>query len=169
MVAPRKNRMAECHPDRPHAGRGLCDPCYGRLKRDKNFVPVGRTLSRIACGHAGRKVVGHGKCGACYAKHLRATDPKYGKAVRASEELFRRYGITAAQRDAMIVEQGGSCRLCRKPFVAGGRKPHVDHCHETGAIRGILCFSCNKALGMFGDSIAGLMRAVEYLRLEPMT
>jgi len=55
--------------------------------------------------------------------------------------------------------------LCRKPFDA----PHlvyVDHCHKTGAVRGLLCPSCNSVLGMFNDDTALFARAIDYLEMS---
>ena len=58
-----------------------------------------------------------------------------------------------------------SCDLCGK---TGGppRRYHVDHCHETGRIRGVLCAGCNTGLGKLGDNREGLLRALDYLE-EP--
>ena len=52
------------------------------------------------------------------------------------------------------------CQICQREL---GDKPHVDHDHETGAVRGILCFNCNGGLGQFGDDIDRLEQAIEYL------
>lgn len=73
----------------------------------------------------------------------------------------RRYGISAEDFDRLFVEQGGVCAVCRiKPPV------DVDHCHSTGAVRGLLCRGCNVGLGQLGDSVEGLQRAIDYLRKE---
>lgn len=78
--------------------------------------------------------------------------------------LLRRYGITAAQADEMLEAQGGLCAICRtKPA------DHVDHCHLTGDVRGLLCFTCNAGLGNFGDSEQLLRLAADYLRGHQMT
>src|ERR1039457_4157337 len=61
------------------------------------------------------------------------------------QRLVKEYGITVAQYDAMLVRQGGSCAICRKPPT--GRRLAVDHAHdETKRVRGLLCFPCNKFL-----------------------
>jgi hypothetical protein len=71
---------------------------------------------------------------------------------------MRRYGIGAAEVDAMIEAQGGLCAICRE------RKPeHVDHDHETGKNRGITCSCCNQGLGNFRDRIDLLELAADYL------
>lgn len=73
--------------------------------------------------------------------------------------LKREYGITQEEYEEMVQEQSGLCACCgkEKPLI-------VDHDHQTGAIRGLLCKICNVAIGNLGDSLQGLQRAVDYLR-----
>lgn len=161
MGKPMPKRRADCHPDRPHRARGMCNACYQSFKLTPEFDRRGRVRTINTCGHLDRRHVGHGKCPACYARHLRETDPKYCKESRKDEEMRRRYGIGTTERDRIIHEQGGECAICRRRFDEK-RKPHIDHCHEDGYIRGVLCFTCNKALGMFGDNEAGIERVLDY-------
>lgn len=72
--------------------------------------------------------------------------------------LMRRYGLSEVEVEAMIRRQGGFCAACR-------RKPaeHVDHDHETGAVRAVLCFTCNVALGNIRDDADLLYMLSEYL------
>ncbi|WUN04179.1 endonuclease VII domain-containing protein [Streptomyces virginiae] len=84
------------------------------------------------------------------------------KACRAIEgragHLKRAYGITEAERERMIASQGGTCCICETaPAV------HVDHCHKTGRVRGVLCFNCNTAIGLLGESPGTIERAIAYL------
>lgn len=71
-------------------------------------------------------------------------------AKRSYPELSRKhwlrkaYGLTPEQYDDMLRAQGGVCAICKKP--PKGNRLHVDHCHETGRIRGLLCVSCNSKL-----------------------
>jgi hypothetical protein len=82
---------------------------------------------------------------------------KYGST--RTYHLKQRYGMTADDVDAMIEAQGGTCAACRI------KEPrHVDHDHHTGAVRGILCFTCNVALGNAKDEVATLRGLVAYLR-----
>jgi len=74
--------------------------------------------------------------------------------------LVRRYGVTAAQIDEMVDVQPGLCLICLNDL---GDRPHVDHDHETGEVRGILCFNCNGGLGQFQDEPFLLKRAAGYL------
>jgi hypothetical protein len=72
--------------------------------------------------------------------------------------LMHRYGIGADDFDRLVAEQGGVCAICGKPDPE-----HVDHSHDTGEVRGILCFNCNGGLGQFRDSIDTLRSAATYL------
>ncbi|MFC9606544.1 endonuclease VII domain-containing protein [Streptomyces niveus] len=81
------------------------------------------------------------------------------RATRNQKSYFKRkYGITMAQRDEMISSQMGICVICLSAPAA-----HVDHCHETGRVRGVLCFNCNSAIGKLGDDPDTLRRATAYL------
>ena len=75
--------------------------------------------------------------------------------------LTRRYGITAAEADAMLEAQGGVCAICRAAPAA-----HVDHDHATGAVRALLCFNCNGGLGQFKDDPTLLHAAAYYVEFH---
>lgn len=85
------------------------------------------------------------------------------------KHLRRKYGINSAQYDALLESQGGVCALCRKDesvvrrAKSGRESLAVDHCHETGRVRGLLCFKCNTALGVFNDDPERLRAAIAYL------
>lgn len=65
---------------------------------------------------------------------------------------------------ALLAEQDGTCALCERTTAdKTGRPLHVDHDHETGAIRGLLCSDHNTGLGKLGDNAAGLQAALDYL------
>jgi coenzyme F420-reducing hydrogenase beta subunit len=72
--------------------------------------------------------------------------------------LKSKYGIDIKQYQTMLNAQSGSCALCEKSDDLC-----VDHCHETGKVRGLLCRQCNSAIGKLGDNAAGLQRALSYL------
>lgn len=153
---------ATCHPDRPARGRGLCSACYQRLRASPAFVPLGRPARVNTCGHHDQPHYGKGMCTACRTRDWRAKNPERDQQMRRLTRT-RRYGITPEIFDSILTDQNRKCALCCKALT----KPkdiHIDHCHETGAVRGILCFKCNRALGMFGDNEAGLVRALAYVR-----
>ena len=81
--------------------------------------------------------------------------------------LKRNYGITLEDYNRMFEEQGGKCAICSAEDTGGKHKDaafHVDHCHDTGKVRGLLCNQCNLALGKFKDSKKLLQKALDYLK-----
>jgi Recombination endonuclease VII len=75
---------------------------------------------------------------------------------------MRRYGITPEEYDQLAEEQAGGCAICGEPCKTR-RVLSVDHDHTTGAVRGLLCDSHNKAIGLFCDDPTLLMAAAAYL------
>lgn len=69
--------------------------------------------------------------------------------------------VTEADYQALLVKQGGACALCGRSYPK--RRLSIDHDHETGRIRGLLCVTCNSAIAALGDDRAGLERALAYL------
>jgi hypothetical protein len=85
----------------------------------------------------------------------RALDPDYRDGERA-----RRYGLSLAEYRALQAQQGHACAICRKVT----RVLCIDHCHVTGRVRGLLCRSCNSALGLYADDPRLLRAALAYLQ-----
>ena len=77
-------------------------------------------------------------------------------------KLKSKYGMTLEEFDEMLAAQDGVCAVCGDP-PRGGKRLHVDHDHSTGAVRGLLHGSCNRALGLLGDSAAAAFGAGRYL------
>lgn len=85
---------------------------------------------------------------------------------KAARRRLRIHGITNRQYLNMLDAQGGTCALCHggpKGFSTGRFGLVVDHCHETGQVRGLLCADCNTALGRFGDDADRLRAAADYI------
>ena len=95
------------------------------------------------------------------SQRRRRQDPAVKRRQRAGY-LRRKFGISVEQYDEMLAAQGGVCALCGRPPTEG-ISLHVDHEHETGAIRKLLCFRCNNALGDLGDDPDLLRAAARYL------
>ena len=81
---------------------------------------------------------------------------------RKDHWMVWRYGITRAEYDLRCEEQGGKCAICFRVE----KKLCVDHCHNSKVVRGMLCGSCNSAIGLFGENEVVLQRAIEYLRFH---
>lgn len=82
---------------------------------------------------------------------------------RWEHHLRKKYGITLEQYELMLAEQQGCCAICRLPMELAPRRLHVDHNHETGVARGILCYLCNTGLGVFKDNAVRLRAAADYI------
>jgi len=72
--------------------------------------------------------------------------------------LRRKYGLSYLEVTRMKQEQNGLCAIC---LVSPAT--HIDHCHETGKIRGMLCNNCNAGLGFLKDNVSNLQNAINYL------
>lgn len=154
--------MATCHPDRPHRSRGLCNACYLRLRDGDAFQVIGRIPKSNECAHPERKHYSNGRCKQCFTIWWRLTNPETDHKHRFTTRL-NRYGLSEQRFREILHSQNSCCALCEKPLLAR-KQMNIDHCHETGVVRGILCFTCNKALGMLGDSEAAIQRALDYIR-----
>ncbi len=84
------------------------------------------------------------------------------KTYGRKHDLKKNYGITIEQYDEMLEAQSGVCAICQNQ-CSTGRRLAVDHCHEIGEIRGLLCSNCNQGIGKFKDSIKLLEAAIKYL------
>lgn len=97
----------------------------------------------------------HGYCKLCYnARPRKRVRPE----SRTEQNFQARYGITVQERDAMLDQQGGICPICEESPA----RPVIDHCHETGAVRGILCHGCNIKLAAV-ENRTFLSSALAYL------
>ena len=168
-------RAAACHPDQPQAAKGLCARCYAR-ERARHRGPAGCHPERpvaakglctvcyqksrpATCGHPQRTAYRGGKCRVCAGRGWPKSTPRSPEANRT--RTLAVYGLTIAEYDAILEAQGGGCAICgRSP---GRKRLPVDHNHETGEIRGLLCLACNRAVGLLGDDPDLARRAAEYL------
>lgn len=93
-------------------------------------------------------------------KRWRVKNKKHVAEYMRRASRRRRYGLSDEIFQELLKIQGGKCAICRDEFT---RTPSVDHDHDTGRIRGLLCSPCNTGLGLFKESYARLVSAVEYL------
>lgn len=101
-----------------------------------------------------------------WARIDRAENPdKYRDAY-----LKKKYGISLEDYLRMEGEQAGKCAICGNPETGKDHRTKevrnlaVDHCHETGKVRGLLCSKCNTAIGKFNDDINIIEKAIDYLK-----
>jgi hypothetical protein len=103
------------------------------------------------------------------AERYRARQQAYrdaGHRDYRAEHLRWAFGLTHEEFDALSAVQRGVCAICGRAPKAG-KHLHVDHDHDTGAVRGLLCFSCNVGVGNFGNDVDRLERTVDYLGQRP--
>lgn len=100
-----------------------------------------------------------------YAEKLEWLKTEEGREYQLNARMKSMYGMTLAEYREKLEGQGGLCKLCKKPAEENTHgRLYVDHCHVTGAYRGLLCNKCNRGLGQFNDDLEVLLRAVEYLK-----
>ena len=133
--------------DHPYAGGRECTECG--IFKDASQYSVERD-KRVATGVAMRS-----KCKPC------------NEAIKYKSFIKRTYGITFDDYEKMFDAQGGCCKIC-KSRISSSRTTRlfVDHCHDTGNVRGLLCSSCNHGLGLFKDRQTLLKRAITYLESD---
>ena len=106
------------------------------------------------------------ECKDCTIKRTIKYNKENSATVR-SQFLKRKYGMTFEEFDAMLSDQNNACAICgtKEPSKNRGRDKrfHVDHDHQTGKVRGLLCKSCNIALGEVKENIHTLKSMIEYL------
>lgn len=93
------------------------------------------------------------------------------KDVRSRQYFWsikHRYNLTKDQYNAMLLEQSGKCAICDTIPKLNRKgentvKMHVDHCHKTGKVRGLLCGKCNSAIGLFEDDTNRMKNAIMYI------
>jgi Recombination endonuclease VII len=81
---------------------------------------------------------------------------------RRKRILKSRYGITPEEFEIMLVKQNNTCAICEQSYHL---TMHIDHCHTTKKIRGLLCNNCNRGLGHFKDNSVLLKNAINYLEI----
>lgn len=149
MLSRRKTRIIALHPEEfykdvlQNGVRKMCSMCKRELPL-KDFTRVKSLKSGF-----------DSRCRKCN-KHLRT------KEKTKDIHLKRNYGITLEQYDALLKRQRGKCAIC-KNTCSSGRALAVDHCHQGGHVRGLLCTACNRALGLLKDDTTIVERALDYL------
>ena len=86
--------------------------------------------------------------------------------VERARHLKKKYNITISQYDLMLESQSGRCAICHSETPGGRGCFHVDHDHDTGRVRGLLCSRCNQGIGLFLDSETIVLSALYYLKLH---
>jgi hypothetical protein len=149
-----------------HDGRryrsGACVQCSkdncARQRKDPNYNERKRVYLKTYLTLPGKREADRVR-----GERWRKTE-KAKRTMRA-KYLLRMFGITIEQFDLMVAAQENRCAICRKPaHEERYGLLCIDHDHDTGAVRQLICDACNLGLGRFNDDPSTLEKAAEYLR-----
>lgn len=102
-----------------------------------------------------------GICKICKAEWMRKD--RISNPNRYKNHDLKQYGINLEFYKYLLDKQGGVCAICGKSERYKNKNLHVDHCHETNRVRGLLCSDCNTGLGKFFDNERFLLKASRYI------
>jgi len=101
-----------------------------------------------------------------YMREYRKENPEKFRLI----DVKKKFGLSSEEYSQLLFESNGVCAICHKPELKIDYRTgkvlnlSVDHNHDTGKVRGMLCMDCNRALGMFQDSPELLINAISYLQ-----
>lgn len=98
-------------------------------------------------------------CNTAEKRKWREENPERHKNTK----YVKQYGITLGDAKKILAKQENKCAICDKELIAGSAT-HLDHCHNTGKVRGFLCQKCNHGIGLFNDLPELLIKAAKYLK-----
>ena len=130
----------------------ICKACNLEANSEKEL----KKFVLSPCSKHGRRTL----CIECYKEQNR----KRSRSDYGLKAITKRYGITVSDYNEMFKQQDGCCEICGKHQIHEVTRLHIDHCHLTGKVRGLLCGNCNHLLGKAQDSISILKNAIEYLQ-----
>jgi len=139
-----------------YSGRRKCKSCHS--KRMKEYR---RSINYNKVYYEQNKNKEKNRCLENYYKNKDNPDKKL---KWRENQLKVKYNITLEEWNKMYKDQNYSCAICKSDELVGSGVLHVDHCHVTGSIRGLLCHHCNVALGSFKDNVNILNNAIKYLK-----
>lgn len=148
-----------------------CTRSQARIAGEKWYMPLKPCKK---AGHHTLRRTNDGCCVDCLnvRKEKFRNDPKNKSKIKTYQDSYNKehqlrlrtanYGITPEIYKKLLHDQWGLCAIC-KDRLQEGQFTHIDHCHDTGKIRGLLCIKCNTALGKFKDDTKLLKAAIAYL------
>ncbi len=147
----------------------LCSECYSNSTRKLTYTKVGRprefTNTICLTNDCNTAAWCKGYCKPCYST---VKSREYRKKYPHLPKVYnlKQLGVTVEQYEILFDRQQGLCGICRKEPPMD-RALAVDHCHVSLFVRGLLCMTCNTALGKFHDDPAILLRAVDWVTKPP--
>lgn len=136
----------------------MCRACYDRHLREANPAYADRQQRKYEVWLAGN----YEHVAEYQNNYQQRDDVRLRSRKRAREAVLASFGLTWEDESRMLEQQGGVCGIC------GGQPAResfdIDHDHQTGKVRGLLCGKCNKGLGLLGDNEHMVKQALRYLR-----
>lgn len=162
----------KCGATERYASSGACAPCHRAAQAAWNAANPERkrmiSTAHYAANREQIKVRGAARRAANPEKNRaraaawRIANPERDRSTKRANMLARNYHITPGEWEQMFWIQGRKCKVCRCDEPSGYGW-HVDHVHESGLIRGILCSSCNMGLGIAKDDPQLLRKMADYV------
>lgn len=159
---------------------------YGKGDRQRPYRPSHLASKEKFCPHCKRVrpaseygVRGGGRflksyCNNCEAEVTRRRNKeqrlKHAARIKAAQNrwgLYVQHSMSVADYESLLAAQGGVCGICKSTSPGKRKRFSVDHDHATNAIRGLLCDTCNRGIGMLKESKEVLLSAVAYLEKPP--
>jgi hypothetical protein len=141
------------HPETRAKAKGLCNACYVKKRYEADPVYRAKRIETAKAWHAANPE----RSAAMFKKSKSKACP-----IKKRDYLLRKkYGITFQDFVDILAEQNGACALCFKA-PNPDKQLHVDHCHDTGCVRGLLCHQCNWYLGKVDKDPSLLDRMKNY-------
>lgn len=172
----RKRELTVCLFDgcgRPRRTAGLCAAHYLQQFHGQDLRPLRPHIDTTARDELGRK-----QCSTCFEwkpldgfrpnKRIKGGYHSFCRACDHKKRIKKSYGITESEYQELFATRVAVCAICGG-VNRDGRSLFVDHDHDSGAVRGLLCNLCNRGLGNFRDSIDLLETAIQYLKGGGMT
>ena len=104
-------------------------------------------------------------CRPCATSRRQMSPFKYNPKAERTAQIKYKYGLTLECFEALWTSQDGKCAICDQALSTTEKRGHaIDHNHETGKVRGLLCSGCNTGLGLMQDSESVLSSAIKYLK-----
>lgn len=156
-------KKALCHPERRLQARGLCNSCYSKQLMKENPAYKARQMENAKKYRINNPDI--------IKRHLatrkkKEQQPELAQKIKQEKwirVLWRKYKLSLNAWQELIRAQQGRCKLCYAEPVSN-KKLHVDHCHKTGRVRGLVCFRCNWYLSLIDKDINILDRLRDHVK-----
>lgn len=144
----------------------LCTPCGSKRQKDRkisdpNFAQSMREYHKTYS--ADYRKTDKRKS---YEADYRKKNAEKRKTQMREWRLKKEFDLTIDEFNQLLANQNHACAICRTTVPTGAGTWHVDHCHESGVVRGLLCSKCNQMLGLASDNVNILRSAIKYLEKQ---